>query len=152
MWKCFPEEHAKSAVSPLERLIACWSHVAFAEKESPAVLNDDMKRDKKDIEVIQRLRMLQAMFISSSQGNYFMQTGDETTKRVNEEIASRGRSADKMDAYLQRREKERKQKEEEKRGPNNRQAPQNPQSTGKQSTMKDDGLNKEFQGDESSSD
>ena len=108
VWKFFPDEHAKSVVSPLERLIACWSHVAFAEEESPVVLNDDMKRDKKDIEVVQRLRMLQAMFISSSQGNYFMQTGDETTKRVNEEIASRGRSADKMDAYLQRREKERK--------------------------------------------
>ena len=71
------------------------------------VLNDDMKRDKKDIEVVQRLRMLQAMFISSSQGNYFMQTGDETTKRVNEEIASRGRSADKkMHIYREERRRE----------------------------------------------
>jgi hypothetical protein len=62
------------------------------------VLSSDRKRDKKDIEVIQRLRMLQAMFITSSQGNYFMQAGEETTKRVNGEIAFRGRSADKRDA------------------------------------------------------
>ncbi len=85
-------------MSPTERLIACWSHLALAESASPDVLLSDMKRDKKDIEVVQRLRMIQATCITAGQGRYFMQTGDEMTKRINKEISLRGRSADKRDA------------------------------------------------------
>ncbi len=85
-------------MSPTERLIACWSHLALAELASPDVLLSDMKRDKKDIEVVQRLRMIQATCITAGQGRYFMQTGDEMTKRINKEISFRGRSADKRDA------------------------------------------------------
>ena len=70
VWKFFPEGCAKSVVSPMERLMGCWSHVALAQNESPDVLSSDMKRDKKDIEVVQRLRMLQATCITISQGNY----------------------------------------------------------------------------------
>ena len=82
VWKFFPEDCAKSVVRPMERLMACWSHVALAQAESPEMLSSDMKRDKKDIEVVQRLRMLQATCINMIQGNYFLQTGDETNKRV----------------------------------------------------------------------
>ena len=38
VWKFFPEDHAKSVVSPMQRLLACWSHVELAEGESPDVL------------------------------------------------------------------------------------------------------------------
>jgi hypothetical protein len=70
VWKFFPEDCAKAVVRPMDRLMACWSHVALAQAESPDVLSSDMKRDKKDIEVVQRLRMLQATCITISQGNY----------------------------------------------------------------------------------
>ena len=68
VWKFFPEDCAKSVMSSMERLMACWSHVALAQDESPDVLSSDMKRDKKDIEVVQRLRILQATCITASQG------------------------------------------------------------------------------------
>ena len=77
MWRFFPEYCNKSRVSPAERLIACWSHLALAELASPDVLLSDMKRDKKDIEVVQRLRMIQATCITAGQGRYFMQTGGD---------------------------------------------------------------------------
>jgi hypothetical protein len=44
----------------LERLMACWSHLALAKREGPEVLREYRKRDRKDVEVVQRLRMLQA--------------------------------------------------------------------------------------------
>ncbi len=68
------------------------------------MLLNDMKRDKKDIEVVQRLRMIQAACITIRQGSYFLQTGDEMTKRINKEINFRGRSADKRDAAEHKRE------------------------------------------------
>jgi hypothetical protein len=91
----------------MERLMACWSHVALAQAESPDVLSSDMKRDKNDIEVVQRLRILQETCITSSEGNCFMQTGDETTKTVTEEINFRGHPADKRDAAELRKKLER---------------------------------------------
>ena len=48
----------------MDRLIACWSHLALAKKEGTEVLHKNRKRDKKDVEVMQRLRMLQASCIS----------------------------------------------------------------------------------------
>ncbi len=104
MWRFFPEDCNRSRVSPAERLIACWSHLVFTDEASPDVLLNDMKRDKKDIEVVQRLRMIQAACITARQGSYFLQTGDEMTKRINKEISFRGRSADKRDAAEHKRE------------------------------------------------
>ena len=48
--------------------------------------------------------MIQATCITACQGKYFLQTGDETTKRVNKEINFRGRPADKRDAAEHKRE------------------------------------------------
>ena len=36
----------------MDRLIACWIHLALAKKEGPEVLNKNRKRDKKDVEVM----------------------------------------------------------------------------------------------------
>ena len=56
----------------MDRLMACWSHLALAKKEGPEVLNKNRKRDKKDVEVMQRLRILQASCISISYARPFI--------------------------------------------------------------------------------
>jgi hypothetical protein len=60
------------------------------------------------------------------------------------EINFRGYPADKRDAAELRRRQERERKEAEKGGSNIIRAPQITQSAGKQSAMKNDGLNKKF--------
>ncbi len=54
--------------------MACWSHLALAKKEGPEVLSKDRKRDKRDVEVMQRLRLLQASCISATHGCPFVET------------------------------------------------------------------------------
>ena len=36
----------------MDRLMACWSHLALAKKEGLEVMTKDKKRDKKDVEVM----------------------------------------------------------------------------------------------------
>jgi len=40
----------------MERLMACWSHLTLAKREAPEVLKEYRKRDRKDVEVVQRLK------------------------------------------------------------------------------------------------
>ena len=52
MWRFFPKVSENCQVRPMDRLMACWSHLALAKKEGPEVLNKNRKRDKKDVEVM----------------------------------------------------------------------------------------------------
>ena len=67
----------------MDRLMACWSHLALAKKEGPEVLSQDKKRDKRDIEVMQRLSILQTSCISVGYGCPFIETASQSLKRTN---------------------------------------------------------------------
>ena len=74
VWRYFPKAPKYGQVRPMDRLMACWSHLALAKKEGPEVLHKDRKRDKKDVEVMLRLRMLQASCIAVAYGSPFIET------------------------------------------------------------------------------
>ena len=63
--------------------MACWSHLALAKKEGPEVLSQDQKRDRRDVEVMQRLSILQATCISVGYGCSFIETSSQSLKRAN---------------------------------------------------------------------
>ena len=52
VWRFFPKDSEYRQVRPMDRLIACWSHLTLAKKEGPEVLHKNRKRDKKDVEVM----------------------------------------------------------------------------------------------------
>ena len=66
----------------MERLMACWSHLTLARREGPEVLKEFRKRDRKDVEVVQRLRMLQASCLTIVHGCPFIESASENKKRV----------------------------------------------------------------------
>ena len=66
--------------------MACWSHLALAKGEGPEVLRQDKKRDKKDVEVMQRLSLLQASCISVAYGCPFIETASQSLMRANNNV------------------------------------------------------------------
>ena len=74
VWRYFPKESKYQQVRPMDKIMACWSHLALAKKEGPEILHKDRKRDKKDVEVMLRLRMMQASCIAAAYGPPFIET------------------------------------------------------------------------------
>ena len=62
--------------------MTCWSHITLAKKEGPEVLRDNRKRDRKDVEVVQRLRMLQASCMTIVHECPFIESASENKKRI----------------------------------------------------------------------
>ena len=62
--------------------MACWSHLTLAMREGPEVLKDYRKRDRKDVEVVKRLRMLQASCLTIVHGCPFIESASENKKKV----------------------------------------------------------------------
>jgi len=66
----------------MERLMACWSHLTLAKREGPETLKQFRKSCRKDVEVAQRLRMLQASCLAIVHGCPFIESASENKKRV----------------------------------------------------------------------
>ena len=125
----------------MDRLMACLSHLALAKKEGPEVLSQDKKKEKKDVEVMQRLSLLQASCISVAYGCPFIETASQSLKRANNSMLGQskvlpgvgGNSAANTHQLTQQKNQTKMSSGVAK-----------PQPSGKVSTVKNDGLNKKF--------
>ena len=62
--------------------MACWSHLTLERREGPEVLSEYRKRDRKDVEVVQRLRMLQASCLTIVHECPFIELASENKKKI----------------------------------------------------------------------
>ncbi len=62
--------------------MACWSHLTLAKREGPETLEQFRKSSRKDVEVAQRLRLLQASCLTVVHDCPFIELASENKKRV----------------------------------------------------------------------
>ena len=125
----------------MDRQMACWSHLALAKGEGPEVFRQHKKREKKDVEVMQRLSLLQASCISVAYGCPFIETASQSLMRANNIVLGQtkvlpgvgGNSAANIQQFTQQKNQTRMLS-----------SVVRPQPYGKMSTVKNDGLNNKF--------